>query len=131
LIELQTAGATKLRLQHELVSWQKDYRDYSALLAQIDTSVSPTVEREVIEAELKRCEAKLSELFERLYLLQSTARFTPQVKKSEKRSVKHLDVAQLRQQLSSNQLLLAYFLYRGKACHFRTHKRAVYYPRDS
>jgi CHAT domain-containing protein len=114
LDELQTAGATKLRLQHELVSWQKDYRDYSALLAQIDISVSPTVEREVIEAELKRCEAKLSELFERLYLLQSTARFTPQVKKSEKRSVKHLDVTQLRQQLSPNQLLLAYFLYKGK-----------------
>jgi CHAT domain-containing protein len=114
LDELQTAGATKLRLQHELVSWQKDYRDYDALLAQIDTSVSPTVERGIIEAELKRCEAKMSELFERLYLLQSTPHLTPQAKKSEKRGVKHLDVAQLRQQLSSNQLLLAYFLYRGK-----------------
>src|SRR5947207_10449402 len=67
-LEKQAASAMKLRLQHELVSWQKDYRDYSALLAQIDTSVSPTVERGIIEAELKRCETKLSELFERLYL---------------------------------------------------------------
>ncbi len=115
--ELQAVSAMKLRLQHELVSWQKDYRDYSALLAQIDTSVSPTVKREVIEAELQRCEAKLSELHERLYLLQSTASSPISGKKSEKRSghsEKLPDVAQLRQQLSPNQLLLAYFLYQGK-----------------
>jgi CHAT domain-containing protein len=113
-LELKTVSATKLRLQHELASWQKDYRDYSALLAQIDTSVSPTVERGIIEAELKRCEAKLSELFERLYLLQSTAHLSPQVKKSQKRSAKQLDVTQLRQRLSPDHLLLAYFLYKGR-----------------
>ena len=113
-LELKTVSATKLRLQHELASWQKDYRDYSALLAQIDTSVSPMVERGIIEAELKRCEAKLSELFERLYLLQSTAHLSPQVKKSQKRSAKQLDVTQLRQRLSPDHLLLAYFLYKER-----------------
>jgi len=127
-LELQAASAMKLRLQHELVSWQKDYRDYSTLLAQIDTSVSPTVRRGIIEAELKRCEAKLSELFERLYLLQSTARLPLSGKKSEKpgrRSEKHLDVAQLRQQLSPNQLLLAYFLYQGKLVIFALTKEQL------
>jgi CHAT domain-containing protein len=127
-LELQAVSAMKLRLQHELVSWQKDYRDYSTLLAQIDTSVSPTVRRGIIEAELKRCEAKLSELFERLYLLQSTARLPLSGKKSEKRSrrsEKHLDVAHLRQQLSPNQLLLAYFLYQGKLVIFALTKEQL------
>jgi len=127
-LELQAASAMKLRLQHELVSWQKDYRDYSTLLAQIDTSVSPAVERGIIEAELKRCEAKLSELFERLYLLQSTARPPLLGKKSEKssrHSEKHLDVPQLRHQLSANQLLLAYFLYQGKLVIFAVTKEQL------
>lgn len=113
-LELQAANATKLRLQHELTSWQEDYRQYSALLAEIDTSVSSPVDRGVIEAELKRCEAKLSELFERLYLHQATTALTPHVKKEEKRSATYLNIAQLRQRLSSDQLLLAYFLYRGR-----------------
>ncbi len=111
---LQVNSATVLRTQHELKSWQESYRRYSVVLTQIDTAVSPIVERGIIEAELKRCEAKLSELFERLYLLQSTARLSPQVKKREKRRTKQLDVTQLRQNLSSDQLLLAYFLYKEK-----------------
>ena len=126
--ELQAVSAMKLRLQHELVSWQKDYRDYSTLLAQIDTSVSTTVKREIIEVELKRCEAKLSELHERLYLLQSTASPPISRKKSEKRSghsEKLLDVALLRQQLSPNQLLLAYFLYQGKLVIFAVTKEQL------
>ena len=127
-LELQAANAMKLRLQHELVSWQKDYRDYSTLLAQIDTSVSPTVQRGIIEAELKRCEAKLGELFERLYLLQSTAPAPLSGKKSEKlrkHREKHLDVVQLRQQLLPNQLLLAYFLYSGKLIIFALTKEQL------
>jgi tetratricopeptide (TPR) repeat protein len=113
-LELQAASATKLRLQHELTSWQEDYHQYSALLAGIDTSVSPTIEREIIEAELKRCEAKLSELFERLYLHQATITLIPHVRKEEKRSATSFNIAELRQRLSSDQLLLAYFLYRGR-----------------
>ncbi len=127
-LELQAVSAMELRLHHELVSWQKDYRDYSALLAQIDPSVSPAVERGIIEAELKQCEAKLSELFERLYLLQSTARLPLSGKKSEKHSrhsEKQINVAQLRQQLSSNHLLLAYFLYQGKLVIFAVTKEQL------
>jgi CHAT domain-containing protein len=107
---LQANSATILRIRHELKVWQERYRDYTVLLAQLDTSVSPAVERETIQGELKRCEAKLSELFERLYLHQATIRPAAQVKKSEKGYFKPLDVAQLRQQLLPGQLLLAYFL---------------------
>ncbi len=112
---LQEKNAAILRLQYELEMWQESYRDYSVLLADMDTSVSPTVERGIIEAELKRCEAKLNELFERLYLYKATTShspYTPQVHKAEKRRANYLDIAQIRQSLSPNQLLLAYFLHK-------------------
>ncbi len=111
---LQVNSATTLRMQQELKDWQERYQDYSVLLAGIDASVSPAVDREVIQSELKRCEAKISELFERLHLGQSNARHTAHSKKSEKRKAKSVDIAQLRQQLLPDQLLLAYFLYKGK-----------------
>src|SRR5258708_743629 len=56
----------------------------------------------------------MSELFERLYLLQFPVHPTPQGKKAKKRTIKHLDVAQLRSQLLPDSLLLAYFHYKGK-----------------
>src|SRR6266567_6348229 len=122
---LQTNRATILRTQDELREWQERYRYYSVLLTQVDTSVSPTVERGIIEAELKGCEAKLSELFERLYLHQATTRLTSQMKRGEKRNANYLDVAQLRQRLSLNQLLLAYFLYKGKLVIFALTKEQL------
>jgi len=111
---LQANSAAILRTQDELKELQEEYHRYSALLAQIDTSVSPTVDREIIQAELKRCEAKLSELFERLYLHQATRQLTPHAKRNAKRDAKQLDVTQLRQHLSSDQLLLAYFLHKER-----------------
>jgi tetratricopeptide (TPR) repeat protein len=111
---LQTNRATFLRIRGELKIWQDRYRDYSVLLTKVDTSVSPTVERGVLEAELKRCEAKLSELFERLYLHQATAKLKPRMKREENGRAYAFKVAELRQRLSSDQLLLAYFLYRGR-----------------
>ncbi len=110
----QANSATMLRMQQELKDWQERYRDYSVLLAGIDTSVSPAVDREIIQSELKQCEVKISELFERLHLGQSNIRFTAHSKKSEKRKAKSVDIMQLRQQLSPDQLLLAYFLYKGR-----------------
>ena len=130
----QSNSAMILRTQDELKSWQKDYRNYSVLLTQMDTmdaidaagssssSVSSMVEREIIETELKRCETKVNELFERLYVQQFTAPSRPststaQRAKSRQKSQAsnqsypgHLNVAQLRQQLSPEQLVLAYFL---------------------
>jgi tetratricopeptide (TPR) repeat protein len=110
---LEADSASVLRIQYELKAWQEKYRDYSVLLAEADTSVSPTIEREIIEVELKRCEAKLNELFERLYLQQATTRLTPQVKKGEKRRLHDQVITRVRQNLSAGQLLLAYFLYKG------------------
>ncbi len=111
---LETSSATLLRIRGELKIWQDRYRDYSALLAKVDPSVSPTVERGVIEAELKRCEAKLRELFERLYLYQATAKHKPHTQDMENGRAQAFNLADLRQHLSSDQLLLAYFLYEEK-----------------
>ncbi|GAC1379257.1 MAG: CHAT domain-containing protein [Ktedonobacteraceae bacterium] len=116
----QTNNALLLRTQHELTAWQDKYRHYSGLLAQIDTSVSPAVEQSIIKAELKRCETKLSELFERLYLQQATTHSVSQRKRNAKHRSKQLHVAQLRQHLFHNQVLLAYFLHKEKLVIFAT-----------
>lgn len=112
----QANRAMLLRTQDELKTWQDRYRSYSALLAQIDISVSPSVERGIIEAELQQCEAKLNELFERRYLQEAT-RFIPGIKK-RKKDRSYFDVGQMRQRLSPNQLLVAYFLYQEKLAIF-------------
>jgi tetratricopeptide (TPR) repeat protein len=43
-----------LRTQSELREWQDKYHRYSVLLEDVDTTVSPTVNRELIQTELKR-----------------------------------------------------------------------------
>src|SRR6266566_1816262 len=124
----QTNGALMLRMQYELREWQERYRDYSVLLDSINDLASPTIDQEEIEVELKQCEAKISELFERLHLHQSDARFTFQTKRHPKRKAQQVDIAQLRQYLSSDQLLLAYFLSRGNLVIFAiTTERLVTY----
>ncbi len=103
-----------LQIQHQLSVWQQEYRKYSVQLATLDTSVSPTIDREVIENELKRCEAKISELFERLHLHQSGTRRQVYRARARKSEIRPVDLTQLRQHLSPDQLLLAYFLYQGR-----------------
>jgi CHAT domain-containing protein len=113
----QLNSAAVLRTQYELREWQERYHDYNILLSDIDPSVSPTVDREVIQTELKRCEAKLSELFERLYLYQSEIPVvspTPRSKKRVHSKQVIVETVQLRQHLAADQLLLAYFLSKGK-----------------
>ncbi len=107
---LQQNNAALLRVQHELRNEQEQHRYYSVLLTDIDLSVSPAVDREVIWQELKRCEEKISELSERLQLYQSDARLNSQKKSRGTRKVKQVDIIQLRQCLSPEQILLAYFL---------------------
>ncbi|HZS76035.1 MAG TPA: CHAT domain-containing protein [Ktedonobacteraceae bacterium] len=109
---------TLFRIQSELKTYQDRYRNYSTLLSQLDSSVSPDVERGVIEAELQQCEAKLSELFERLYLQQATAGPMPDTKQSKKSKGNPIDVSQLRQRLVVDQMLLAYFLYKDALIFF-------------
>ncbi|MEO8973164.1 MAG: CHAT domain-containing protein [Ktedonobacteraceae bacterium] len=121
----QNNSAMILRTQDELKSWQKNYRNFSVLLMQMDakgamdaseSSLSSIVEREIIETELKRCEAKVNELFEHLYVQQFTAPSTKHAKNMQKSQVSnrgnpgYLNVAQFRQRLSPEQLVLAYFL---------------------
>jgi CHAT domain-containing protein/tetratricopeptide (TPR) repeat protein len=110
----QTNSAQLLRIQQELKNWQEKYRDYSVILADIDTSVSPTVDRAIIHDEMKRCEAEISELFERLYLYESGTTLNTYTRKHTPRQVQEVDLVRLRQQLSPDQLLLTYFLYKGK-----------------
>ena len=110
----QTGSAQLLRIQQELKNWQEKYRDYNVILTDIDTSVSPTVDRAVIQAEMKRCEGEISELFERLYLYETSTDTNTYMKKQVPRQVRQVDLVSLRQQLSPDQLLLTYFLYKGK-----------------
>lgn len=107
-------NALILRMQNELKGWQEDYRKQSALLAQMDTSVSLALDQEALQAELKRCEAKISELFERLNLQQATRQLAPREEKRTRRDTPLLSIAQLQQRLKPGQLLLAYFLHKER-----------------
>src|SRR6266581_7054813 len=115
---LQQNNVAILRTQHELRNEQEQHRHYSVLLADIDLSVSPAVDREVIQQELKRCEEKISELSERLNLYQSETHLITQKKTRRTRKVKQVDMTQLRQCLSPEQILLAYFLYKDRVVVF-------------
>lgn len=110
----QTGSAQLLRIQQELKNWQEKYRDYSVILADIDTSISPIVDRAIIHDEMKRCEAEISQLFERLYLYESGTTLSTYTRKHTPRHVQEVDLERLRRQLSPDQLLLTYFLYKGK-----------------
>jgi tetratricopeptide (TPR) repeat protein len=133
---LQDSSAAMLRTQFELRDWQEKYHDYSALLTDFDTSVSPDVNREIIQTELKRCEAKISELFERLHLYQADTPVIPHAARSKKRmnlkrtayATEQIDMKKLRQHVSSNELLLAYFLCKGRLVTFAiTPERLIAY----
>ena len=114
----QQDSAAMLQMQSELGRWQEKYHQYSAQLAAVDSSVSPlspVIDRNVLQAELQRCEARLSELFERLYLYESGMQTAPHARNAKtSHEAEAIDAAQLRQHLSSDQLLLAYFLSKGK-----------------
>lgn len=108
-------SAAMLKLQQELRDWQERYRDYSILLAQLDTTGNetlPDVNRDIIQDEVKRCESKLSELFERLSLYQEEPRVVEgRSKRQHRRTVNQFDIRLLREQLAPDQALIAYFLH--------------------
>ncbi len=107
-----------LRLQQELNACQDQYRQYSTLLADTATLEAFSLDRKMAEQQLKYCEAKLSELFERLYLYQVTVRTPAQRKNTGATNLYQVDIAQLRQQLKLGQCLLAYFTYHEKVVIF-------------
>ena len=118
----ETISTEALRIQTELKDWQESHRNYSALLAEIDTSVSPALDRTIIENELKRCETKVNELFERLHLHQIDMDREDHQVRSKKRvrakerllTMQAIDPAWLQQHLSPEQLLLTYYLHKEK-----------------
>ena len=115
-------SAIALRTQYDLRNWQEQHRKYSMLLADMDTSLSPDLNRDIIQAELKHCEEKLNELFERLYLYEASTSVGAHDShfRNDRRSmlathrVQHIDIAQVRQHLSADHLLLSYYMHQGK-----------------
>ena len=111
-----------LRTQYELRDWQEQHRKYSTLLADIDPSLSPELNRDVIVIELKRCEEKLNELLERLYLYEAGPPVWSPASRSRKvgyrehaaSRIQQVDITQVRQHLSADHLLLSYYLHQGK-----------------
>ncbi len=111
------SSAAVLQVHDELSLWQGEYRKYSSQLATLDTSSSSFVDRDALERHLRHCEAKLNELFERVHFTPSASaaiHLPSHVKQRDTRKKKSIDMGQLRQQLSPDQLLLAYFLYQER-----------------
>lgn len=125
LAALQKDNASVLRIQRELRDEQEQHRDYSVLLANLDLSVSPAVDQEVIQQELRRCEEKISELSERLYLYQSGTRLAAHRRMRGAGKVKQVDIAHIRERLTADQTLLAYFLYKGRLVIFALTKERL------
>lgn len=121
-----TNNAMVLRIQHELKDWQERYHNYSTLLEDINTSISSSIKREVIETEVRQCEAKINELFERLSLHQSETPLAFPIKKRLKRETRQSSFLQLQQALAPDQLMLAYFLYQGKLIIFALTAERLY-----
>jgi CHAT domain-containing protein/tetratricopeptide (TPR) repeat protein len=118
--EFQAKSAALLQTQRELADWQREYRKYSRKLANGGMRETPISEQEAVQTELKRCEARLNELFERLHLyeldLSSIARPKSTIWTEQGRlySEQSIPVEQLQAHLSPEEGLLAYFLYQGK-----------------
>ncbi|MBV9259701.1 MAG: CHAT domain-containing protein [Ktedonobacteraceae bacterium] len=109
---LQENRARRLHLQYELREWQEKYHYYSALLANVNSSASPSVDQGIIQAEIQRCESRVNELFERLQLAQLETPSMAHVQGKKELTFEQHNIEQLRQHLSPNQLLLAYFLFK-------------------
>lgn len=126
----QANSTTVLSIQRELKDWQQHYRNI--LLADITaSSLSSSLNQEAVETELKQCEVKISELFERLQLHQLNVHLSPQTNKRPEQQLPQISIAQLRQYLAPDQLLLAYYLHEGKLVifaisteHFTVHENA-------
>ena len=104
-----------LHVQKELEEWQQEYRKYSQQLASYSGAMASFINEDIIQAALKRCETKISELFERvhLYELENRTPFSP-TRKTSKKPNPQARLAQICQQLTPSQLILSYFVSREK-----------------
>jgi CHAT domain-containing protein len=132
-IQGETPSMMALRTQKELKDWQEKYRNYSVLLADFDSSVSTTIDKEIVQVEMQRCEAKVHELFERLHLQQldthtnSRATHARKRKRAEGELLKaqYGNLEYLRQHLLPDQLLLAYYLYKDSLVIFAINREGM------
>ena len=130
VVALQAKNAEALRMRSELAEWQNRYHHYSTQLATMDTTAPPEVDRVVLESELRRCEAQVSELFERLHLQQIdvdhlTQQRPPTASMGETQALSADDIQHVREHLLPDQLLLTYFLYKGKLVIFAITKEQM------
>ncbi|GAC1580258.1 MAG: CHAT domain-containing protein [Ktedonobacteraceae bacterium] len=111
----QTKRTAVLRVQQELEEWQQEYRKYSQQFASYTDEMAPFIDKDVIQAALKHCETKISELFERvhLYKLEQQAPFSP-TRKSVKNLNRQTRLQHICQQLAPSQIVLSYFLSQEK-----------------
>ncbi|WP_126581518.1 CHAT domain-containing protein [Tengunoibacter tsumagoiensis] len=111
----QEKQAELLRIQTEFHEWQARYRRSSQQLESFDQILAPGVGRQALEQEVRRNEEKVSELFERLHLQQFVSSRTDEKPFLDRinRSSEY-EVSRLQPYLREQQLLLAYFLYKGK-----------------
>ncbi len=109
----QEKRMTVLHVQKELEEWQQEYRKYSQQLASY-TNEMTFINKDTIQVALKHCEAKISELFERvhLYELENRTPFSP--RKTSKKPNRQARIEQICQQLTPSQLVLSYFVSREK-----------------
>ncbi len=121
--QLQVNNATMLRMQQELKDWQERYRDACTQLASVDTLLSADIDSNIIQAEIKHCEAEISERFERLHL--SQAALAQPTKKRRVRKDRAKTIGQISQHLASDQLMLTYFLSQGKILIFVLTKEGI------
>ncbi len=110
-----TKRTAVLHVQQELEMWQQEYRKYSQQLASYTDEMAPFIDKDVIQAALKQCETKISELFERvhLYELEQHTPFSP-TRKTRKKLPRHTSLTQICQKLTSSQIVLSYFLSQEK-----------------
>ena len=121
--QLQINNATMLRMQQELKDWQERYRDACTLLASVDTSLSADIDSNIIQSEIKHCEAEISERFERLHL--SQAALAQPIKKRRVHKDRAKTIEQISQHLAPNQLMLTYFLLQEKLLIFVLTKEGI------
>lgn len=122
---LQINNATSLRMRQELKNWQESYRDACVQLTNVDTSVSDAVDSSIIQAEIKHCEAEISERFERLHLSQESTASPIPAKKRSRRRARTATVEQICQHLVPDNLMLTYFLYQGKLLIFAVTEKGI------
>lgn len=109
----QERGTLFLQKQTELEQWQERYRKCSAQLATNDPLLLALVDREAVKEEMNLCEAKISELFEWLYVQQiEIPDHQDSSLRSTFRNVRTVDIAQLRACLQPDQVVLTYYLCR-------------------